>query len=208
VEGEIDSRAVPGDSTRITVEPRRPWGLTYPARPADTYTRDSLRYPPVATFGEPIADGVLGAFAGAKLQGHLGVGTGPNEGVRYVSGIEWSHDPLFIWINAGLQPDDPWYKAQLGSSPRHPRGCGRAFLGRMARDVPAHEGRHYDIDKKYYEDSTTFLPLESVVEFGGTRVRIAALMDSISVRRKALQDTLDAHDKGVQDCDPYPLPTH
>jgi len=206
VEGEIDGHAVAGDSARLTVEGRRPWGLTYPTRPGVTYTRDSLRYPPVAAYGDTIRDGVLGAFKGAQLSLSYGVGSGPNEGVSYVRSIQWQNTPLFIWINAGLQPGDPWYQAQRGPTPSRPRGCGRAFLERHAVHVPAHEGRHYDIDRSFFEDPTTFASLETAVEFRGTPGRIEALVDSIYGQRQLRQAVLDAVDKGLQDCDPYPLP--
>ncbi|HET7460284.1 MAG TPA: hypothetical protein VFJ82_03515 [Longimicrobium sp.] len=209
VEGEIDGHSAPGDSAQITVVARRPWGLAYPARPSDTYTRDSLQYPPVMAYGQTIGNGVLGKFRGASLKWIPALGTGPNEGVMYVQSIQWDTARLFIWINAGLQPTDPWYQAQVGPTRNRPNGCGTAFLEREAAQVPVHEGTHYNIDRVFFEDSTTFAPLEPAVEFKGSQLgRIRALIDSIYARREVLQNALDAVDKGIQDCDPYPLPTH
>lgn len=72
VEGKIDNRAVPPDSARITVQPRIPWSLTYPSEPPPRFDRDSLKYPPVTTFGATIGNGVFGRFYGGRCSGPLG----------------------------------------------------------------------------------------------------------------------------------------
>jgi len=148
----------------------------------------------------------LGRFRGASMRVERGVGTGPNEDVYYARSMGWLDTPLRIWINAALLPDDPWYQAQRGRRPpRHPFGCGKEFVERMAAWVPSHEGQHYVIDRAYFQDTTTLKSLEATVGFG-TSAPIQAELDSIYARRKVLQDSLDARDYGIQDCEPYPLP--
>ena len=206
VEGKIDNRAVPPDSAHVTVQPRTPWSLTYPAEPPPRFDRDSLPYPPVATFGARIGNGVLGRFYGSALQWVIQRGTGPNEGMTFVGEIPQWRTPLLILINAGLDSSDPWYQAQIGPTSRRPNGCGRAFLEREAVNTPRHESGHYRIAKGFWSEATVSTALESVVGFDTTGAAIDARVDSLERALARLQASFDSTDAATQDCDPYPLP--
>jgi hypothetical protein len=124
----------------------------------------------------------------------------------YVEGLPVFDLPLLILINAGLQPGDPWYNAQVGPSRRRPHGCGLTYLQREGPNAIAHEIGHYDVAAKFWTDSTTARAMESAVGFNRDTSAIVGRFHALTDELKALQAVWDSNSYGIQDCDPYPLP--
>jgi hypothetical protein len=171
------SAAVNGTTTEkaltIAVQARDWTGkISYPPEPeAEFGAEPQLRYPPLQE-GDILKDGTLGItrYPFPQPASGYGLGSGPNEGWYFLDQLPYFNPRgARIFLNRALMPDDPFYRAQRGSSGSMAFGipaCGPEFMRLAARHVPAHESGHYSLAKTLMESAEGVAMMESAVIFG------------------------------------------
>jgi hypothetical protein len=162
-----------------------------------------LPYPPVGRYNDELEDGFLGLFWDPGFDYKIAAGTGPNEGWFFMlEPPRWSAKAE-IHINAGLNPRDPFWRAQKGpppgrvwSSARPP--CGPDWMNLARRFVTRHEVEHYNRAKAWYQSAEAATALEAVVKYAS--VSFGVQFDSTDLRAvhgplDASQADWDAHNK-------------
>jgi hypothetical protein len=150
VEGTVDGNAQTA-TAEVSIKDREWEGqIAYLSEPpADPVGTPHLQYPPTLPAPGDTAHGVFGAYMGAKPSvGPEMVTSGPNDGWWYVPRLPQFSGEHRIYINKGLYPEDPFYRAQRGGGNK----CSKRQMDHAREFTINHEKSHYNADRRLYED--------------------------------------------------------
>lgn len=209
VSGEVDGAALTAEPVKVEVEARTGWRVSFPPMPEPERSSE-LRYPPVATAGAPVAEGVFGKhvyphyFPGSPIRG----GTGPNQNWYFIR-APLEVGPARILINPGLYADDPFYRAQRGGIDENGyRRCDGAFMRGALQFVIAHERRHHEIAAAFYAGAGSDM-LEAAAVYSPPTQDIDEVVDMLftptETELEGLQSAFDAGSKLQLTCKLQPL---
>ena len=185
------------ESASVGVSPRSWAGLIqYPSEPApERRGSPEFRYPPVDANNPTVnPHGAFGWFLGSSPRGEIGLGSGPNDGWNYLTGVVFSLPPRIL-LNTALFPDDPFFQAQVGGA----GSCDQQFMQSLHGATLQHERRHYAIDRDFFGGAGTAQQLEAAVVFDPTASLSPTDLDkrffgAVNEQRDQLQANLDASD--------------
>lgn len=104
------------------------------------------------------------------------IGSGPNQGVRYISTSPWEVDPRSgapaagVYVEQSLLASDPFYQRQVGPSPF----CTQADMGQLSSLILRHENLHWTTARVGAKPLKTQTTIEAITELPGTTVLGAA----------------------------------
>jgi len=148
------TRELSGEAT-FTVSPETWPPFVMPQRPTPIIATTELPYPPIQEKNgqDQIPDGSLGVmdlyYDGSTP---VSVFSGPNTNWFYIP-RSVSLASADIFINRALDANDPFYKAQTGTSPNQVLGikyCSAGDMQNLRRQVIDHENAHYDAYITYF----------------------------------------------------------
>jgi hypothetical protein len=206
VEGKVNGRVVAPATVAVAVGARNWDGvLQYPSQPEPRFAgAPRFPYPPIVKAGDGVTDQLFGLTEAAQLNYVLGSADGPNAAIEYIVKPSFSRLPT-ITLNRALDPTDPVFRAQQGGRSDGSRyvQCDQAFMHHALRFVTAHEIRHYEIDKAFFEERATAQFLEALYSYnpaGVTPLDTTATTPLLAAL-KARQDAWDRENNLAIPCE-------